>query len=230
MTLHEHPSFLALDRMHLGLASDEQRSHVGDCAACRAHLEAVSEPPLPAGFGVLQRAIEARRRARWSWLGGAASLAAAACAVLLFVSHRPPRVEIDESGYVGAKGFRSVWIYVKHGLETELWDGKKPIAAGDRLRMKLDPGTYHHVQIYSLDADDSATLLFESELTPGQNLTLPDAWEVDGAQAPERLFVVFAQESIEPAWRDWLTGKAPSNVAVLPFVLPKTSDAGSPNH
>lgn len=41
--------------------------------------------------------------------------------------------------YVRAKGFASVWIYVNRGASTELWDGKRPIAA-DRLRVKL--GTY----------------------------------------------------------------------------------------
>lgn len=229
MTVHEHPSFLALDRLHLGGESSAQAEHASSCGVCRGHLEQLSEAVPDARFVALQRAIAAERRARWSWLGGLGAVAAAACALLLFVALRPSGSVVDESAYVGAKGFRSVWIYVKHGLETELWDGKKPIHPGDRLRLKIDPGSYRHVQIYSLDANDQASLLFESALTPGQNLTLPDAWEVDEAQASERLFVVFGQQSVEPAWEDWLNGKADPNIAVLPFVLSKLPDAGSPN-
>lgn len=223
---HEHPSFLALDRMHLGLAPAEVTAHVDDCAVCRQHLDGLGTV-VAGGFGSLQSTMNARRRTRWSWIAGFSSLAAAACAVLLFIGHRTAVSDVDQSVYVGAKGFRSVWIYVKHGLETELWDGKKPIAPGDRLRLKIDPGTYRHVQIYSLDAADSATLLFESDLVPGRTLTLPDAWEVDDAPAAERLFVVFGQQAVEPAWHDWLAGTAGSNVAVLPFVLVKGADAGA---
>ena len=128
--------------------------------------------------------------------------------------------------YVGAKGFRSVWIYVKRGTETLLWDGKRRLLPGDRLRLKVDPGSYQRVAVYAGSA--SPTLLYSGKLTPGQNLTLPDAWEIDDSLNDEQLFVVFSEGPVEPVWNEWRLGRVPPGVAVLPFTLPKAgSDAGS---
>lgn len=224
-----HPSFLALDRAYLGQASAEVAAHLTSCELCPRYLESLETPGHSSAFNAVRLAIDgeygARRR---PWFLAGLSLAAVACGVLFFVMYRTPRMPSGELAYIGEKGFRSVWIYVKHGVETELWDGKKPLSAGDRLRLKLDPGVYHRVAVYVVDERATPSLLFESAATPGRSLTLPDAWEIDDSRAPERLFVVFSDEATEPIVRDWLHGKVVRGGAVLPFVLPKTAtDAGS---
>ena len=224
-TAMNHPSFLALDRAHLGHAGPDLSAHLESCEQCRGYLESLSTLGSASGFVAVQRAIERRPRFSLAWVFGPASLAVAACCLFLFVSHRDGSVEPGLGSYVGAKGFRSVWIYVKHGTETLLWDGKQPLSAGDRVRLKIDPGSYHRVAVYSLSDPQSPSLLFEGALSPGENLTLPEAWEIDGSPKAEQLFVVFSDAPVVPAWDDWRQGKVSSGVAVLPFVLPK---AGSP--
>jgi len=221
-----HPSFLALDRAHLGAASPAVSEHLASCEACRSYVESELGGPVSPDFAALEQAIEARRRPRSGWLWAGASLVAAACALLLVVTHGSPDAKPGADVYVGAKGFRSVWIYVKRGTETVLWDGKRRLLPGDRLRLKVDPGSYHRVAVYS--ASPSPTLLYSGKLTPGQNLTLPDAWEIDDSLNDEQLFVVFSEGPVEPVWNEWRLGRVPPGVAVLPFTLPKAgSDAGS---
>ena len=221
-----HPSFLALDRAHLGLASPAVLAHLAGCAVCRSHVESLVEGPVASDFVALERAIECsiKPRARWLWVG--APLAAAACALLLVVTHRGPHAGTSAEPYVGAKGFRSVWLYVKRGSETALWDGKRHLLPGDRIRLKVDPGSYHQLAVYA--AGPSPTLLYSGKLTPGQNFTLPEAWQIDDSLTDEQLFVVFSEAPVEPEWKEWRLGRASAGIAVLPFTLPKAgSDAGS---
>ncbi|MEO8903736.1 MAG: hypothetical protein ABI488_15650 [Polyangiaceae bacterium] len=223
-----HPSFLALDRAHLGHPTAETTTHLRGCDACRGYLAALSEPVSTAGFVVIERELAARaakRRFSLAWVFGPASLAAVACAALLFMAHRQPNAGRGDEEYVGAKGFCSVWIYVKRGTETQLWDGKQPLAAGDRVRLKLDPGSYHRVALYSLSDPVHPALLYSGALSPGHTLTLPDAWEIDDSKTAEQLYVVFSDAPVEPAWEDWRHGRVARGVAVLPFILPKTGSA-----
>lgn len=221
-----HPSFLALDRVHLGADSPAILTHLASCEACRSYVESPAAAASASGFVALERAIHGRVRPRFNRLWPALSLAAAACALLLVVTHRSRDARPGAAGYVGAKGFRSVWIYVKRGTETLLWDGKRPLSPGDRLRLKVDPGSYHQLAVYSLGP--SPTLLYSGPLTPGQNLTLPDAWEVDNSRGDEQLLVVFSDQQVEPDWNNWRLGRVPAGVAALPFTLRKVGfDAGS---
>jgi hypothetical protein len=220
-----HPSFLALDRAHLGLASPAVVAHLASCGACRSYVESPASAAGASDFAALQRAIDGRSQPRSKWLWAAASFAAMVCALLLVVTHHAPDARPGADGYVGAKGFRSVWIYVKRGSETVLWDGKRPLLPGDRLRLKIDPGSYHRLAVYSLS--EPPTLLYSGRLIPGQNLTLPDAWQIDDSLSDEQLLVVFSDHPVEPEWDDWRLGRVPPGVAALPFTLRKVgSDAG----
>jgi hypothetical protein len=174
----------------------------------------------------VRAAIEQQKRSYFGRIFGIVSLAAAACGLVLGFSHRPAHETSEAPAYLGVKGFRSVWIYVKRGTETELWDGKRPVAPGDRVRLKVDLGAYRHVAVYSLDDAGHATRLFAGGRSQGQNFTLPDAWEVDDSAQPERLFVIFSDRPVEPNWSDIRAGKTLAGTAVLPFVLPKI---GSPS-
>lgn len=226
-----HPSFLALDRAHLGVQTGDVAAHLEHCQACREYLESLTVPaPLPS-FAVRQLALAHRPGGfRWSRVLGAASLLAAACAAILWLQHQPRDVARVDQVYVAEKGFRSVWIYVRRGAETQLWDGKRPVAAGDRLRLKIDAGSFHRVEVYSSNDPQNPTRLFQSALTPGQTMTLPDAWEIDDSPDAERLSVVFSDGPVTPSWEQWRQGKVQPGVAVLSFVLPKTAalstDAG----
>jgi len=229
-----HPSFLALDRAHLGAATHDVVAHLEQCGACREYLETLATTELAPSSALRQQALDRKKSPipRSGWLA-AAALAATFCGLILFIGpDQPPATRADEA-YVGEKGFRSVWIYVRHGTETQLWDGKRPVAAGDRVRLKIDAGSYHRVEVYSLSDPQHPTRLYESALTPGQNLTLPDAWEIDDSPAPEQLFVVFSHVKVTPIWQKWRQGKVQPDIAVLPFVLPKASalsaDAGPSN-
>ena len=230
-----HPSYLALDRASLGEPSAEVAQHLQECAECREYVEGLIEPAPASGFVRVRQQLDARRHARLRAGFVLLPVVAAAAGVLLFVKLLPqpdlPTGSLGEQAYVGTKGFTSVWIYVKHGSSSELWDGKRALFAGDRMRLKLDPGQFRHVAVYSVKDPSVPSLLYESDVKPGESFTLPEAWEIDAEPGAERLLVAFSNAALEPVWPDWLQGKAPPGVMLLPFVLPKSSapdnDGGS---
>lgn len=216
-----HPSYLALDRAALGHVAPELRAHLDACPECRGYVASLAEPPAAADLSEIRRKFAQRKRWPVRALWAALPVAAAACA-LLFVRHQPVATPAaSEQPYVGAKGFASVWIYVKRGTNSALWDGKQPFFPGDQLRLKLDPGRFQRVSVYSLHDPAAPERLYAGALRPNQDATLPDAWELDSEPGAERLVVVLSQDAVTPIWPDWLEGKAPANVAVLPFTLPK---------
>lgn len=218
----QHPSYLALDRAALGQLSGELAQHVNECVECRAYLDSLAAPPTAAGWvevrGALARQRLAQRR-RW-WV--AAPLAAAALA-LVFVTVRPgPPIATESAPYIGVKGFPSVWIYVMRQAETQLWDGKRAFHPGDRLRLKLDPGAFRRIAVYSAKGEVPPELLYEGDVVPGQISTLPDAWELDAEPEAEKLFVVLSDEPAAPRWSEWQDGNVARGLSVLTFTLPKS--------
>jgi hypothetical protein len=217
-----HPSFLALDRASLGSVASDVAAHLEQCEVCRGYVASLREPaPSDALEQARRRAQKPSRIVRLGWLGAPVVVAAAA-GVLLYSRIHPQPALPTHPLYIGDKGFSSVWIYVKHGSKTALWDGKSAILAGDRLRLKVDPGHFKRVEVYSTKDPNAPELLYAGSVTPGRSSTLPDAWEVDAEPGDERLLVVFSSEKIEPNWADWRQGKAQPGVAVMPFVLPKS--------
>ncbi len=236
-----HPSYLALDRFSLGSSASDVAQHLETCADCRAYVASLTEAPPASGIVAVKASVEQRRRSSLRVWGTASSvLAAAACLLLTFGRVGPgPSIAIEKAptedvpNYVGAKGLLSVWIYVKRGPITQLWDGKGPVFAGDRLRIKVDPAGYDRVEVYSLQEPEAPALLYAGAVSPGHDTALPEAWEIDGEGRAERLIVVFSNGVVTPTWDRWLRGEVESGVAVLPFVLPKSSapppdNSGSP--
>jgi hypothetical protein len=219
-----HPSYLALDRAALGSPSPELRAHLESCGACRSYVESLTEAPPISALPRLRRQAEHQtrklRRAWWTLAPLAAAFA------LLFFGLRPSERATDASfGYVGAKGFASVWIYVKRGASTELWDGKHPLSTGDQLRLKVDPGEYTRVEVYSLKRLDAPERLYAGDAVPGVTRTLPDAWELDAEPGAERLVVVLSGSPVTPSFPEWWNGQATPGISVLRFELPKLADA-----
>jgi hypothetical protein len=228
--MNPHPSYLALDRAALGEVSEPLRAHLSACSDCSGYVASLHDAPI-AGELELRRRVEQTQRAKVRKWWAIVPVAAAACG-LLFLGQRTLTPQLIEHGYVGAKGFPSVWIYVKHGNGTELWDGKRALFAGDKLRLKVDPGHFRRVEVYSVPSGAAPERLFQGDVRPGESFTLPDAWELDAAPGTERLVVVLSNGPVSPAWTDWLQGKVQPGVSVLPFELPKTTDVdagdGSP--
>ena len=229
-----HPSYLALDRFSLGSAASEVVQHLESCAECRAYVASLTDAPPASGIVAVKADIERQRRSRLrAWWTASSVLAAAACLLLVFGRFPQPPIAIVKDpaalqgapNYVGAKGLLSVWIYVKRGPTTQLWDGKEPVFAGDRLRIKVDPAGYDRVEVYSLQEPEAPALLYAGAVSPGHDTALPEAWEIDGEGRAEHLIVVFSKGIVKPSWDRWLRGEAPSGVVVLPFVLPKSSAA-----
>lgn len=217
-----HPSYLALDRSSLGCTSAEVATHLERCSECRRYVESLGAVPV-SGIRAVNADIERQRRSRLRvWWAASSVLAAAAC-LLLVLGRFGSAPAGNTASYVGAKGLLSVWIYVKRGPATLLWDGKQPVFAGDQLRIKVDPAGYDRVAVYSLQEPGAPTLLYGGATVPGRNTALPEAWEIDGEGSAERLIVVFSKGIVEPTWDKWLKGQVEPGVAVLPFVLPKSS-------
>ncbi len=230
----KHPSFLALDRAGLGELSPDMSQHLDGCAECRSYVQSLGEAPLASSLVEIRgKLVQRRRRTLRAWWA-ALPVAAAACGLIVLSLNPQPDLPLGPRNpppYVAAKGFLSVWIYVKHGPNTELWDGKKPVSVGDQLRLKVDPGSFRRVEVYSVKPPAAPTLLYSGRVVPGQSATLPEAWEVDAEPGAERLVVAFSNEAVKPVWPDWLQGKLQPGVSVLPFTLPKSPstdpDAGS---
>lgn len=221
-----HPSCLALDRAALGAASSGVAEHLAGCEVCRSYVDGLGDAPsvsamAPIRAGVARAHQRRQNVLRSRWIAGTSAVLAAACLLLLVGRTKPPVVD-QPVPYVGAKGFSSVWIYVKHGSATKLWDGKQAVAGGDRLRIKVDPAGYRRVEVYSVKNANAPELLYSGSVEPTQSVTLPDAWEIDSEPGAERLMVVFSNAPVKPNWGNWLRGHVESGVVVLPFVLPKS--------
>jgi hypothetical protein len=220
----QHPSYLALDRASLGVVSDALRQHLERCAACADYVRRIDQAGTEEGLGEVKRRIQRSHRTTRRWLGAASFAVAAAAGVLVVAGIRPqPELPVQQP-YTGEKGFTSVWIYVRHGTSTALWDGRSPVFPGDRLRLKVDPGRFKRVEVYSTKDPHRPELLYEGTVRSGESKTLPEAWEVDAEPGAEHLLVVFSSEKVKPEWPDWLRGRAQPGVMLLPFSLPKAGE------
>ena len=209
----EHPSFLTLDRLALGMVvSESERAHIQACAHCQAHIEQLrSNELLPSWTRELELHSGAHRvrllRTRSTrWLGHAALGLAAAAAVLLMVIRRQETLDTvpdrspDQVAYTTLRGAPSVGLYVKRGPRVQLWDGRMPIAPGDRLRLKVVPEGFTHVAVFSRsdapEAESRAQLLLSQPITPDGETLLPRAWQVDDSPGAEVLVVVLGRQPL----------------------------------
>ena len=237
----EHLSSLALDTLRLGQpAQESQRAHLASCATCAAELrgeEATLELPpwlgaamngthgRPLGLGLGQPATRARRL-RWMGLSaGSLVLAGAAALMLMRLPSRPmeARDEVHDDRQrpgVREKGFTpATRLYVKRGDEVWVWDGKRRIRPGDRLRLEIHAAGFTHVSVASTPAAGtvSPTLLHQGYLDAGAAL-LPISFKVDEQRGPEVISVVLADGPI-PAGAHDRAARDPSELTTWRKVL-----------
>jgi hypothetical protein len=222
-----HPSYLELDRLALGApAAPETAAHVAACDRCRAHLDGLGQAPaLPAALR--ERASSTARLAWWRGrLLATTGLAMAVVALVVWkstlrldVPDAPPSVAPAADG---SKGLPSVWIYVKHDGELALWDGHRPLAAGDRLRFKIDPQDLTHVDVFTRDEGGARAMVpvFGGDLAAGAITTLPGAWQLDASAGRQSLIVVLSKRAISAreAAR-FVDGGAPAGIWLRRFEL-----------
>ena len=228
-----HPSYLELDRFALGAAGEANTgAHVAACARCRGHLEGLRDvPPPPAALRARLAAAPAPASgkealaafvARWfggrrNRLLGATALAGALAAAVFWLA---PRAPLPPADYDGVKGLPSVWIYVKHENELALWDGEKPLAPGDRLRLKIDPQELTYVDVFSVDDAGTFRPVYGGALARGVVTTLPAAWQLDDRAQREALIVVLSKGPVSPAAaRRFAEAGAPAGVWLRRFEL-----------
>jgi hypothetical protein len=206
----QHPSFLALDRHALGVASADTAAHLAGCETCRAHLRDVAPAT---GVPAWALEIEAPRRPRFAWPWAPRSrklgwgVAALACAAALWVASghlagtpaTGTGAGTGAGAYVGTKGGPEIWLYVKRGERIELWNGSDPVHPGDLLRLGVQPDRYRHISVFGGNGAPRAyTRLYDAPVAAGQPTAVPLAWKVDAQPGDETLLVVLGPEAVAP--------------------------------
>jgi hypothetical protein len=192
----DHPSFLELDRVALGVdVASTTRTHLSSCERCRHHVEQLEQRDSPPTW---VRDLARPRRPRRTWLfGGGFALAAAAAMVLLVVARRDP-----DPSFTTVKGGPSVAVHIKRGDAVFVWDGREPVSPGDHLRLEIAATGYHRVQVFA--AGDVA--LYDAPIAASSgSVLLPTAWKVDAEPGAETLTIVLSDgDSHQPVWRTTL--------------------------
>ena len=173
-----HPSSLDLDFVALGAGRAEVALHVESCPACQAHV-AQSKPTLeaaPAWAHPVRRPL---------WLrGGGLGFAVAAAAVLTLVVRPPPDEPLTRP-----KGQPSFAVWLIRGDSSSLWDGRSPLAPGDRLQLRLAGAGFTQV-VVGVEQEGRWAPLYEGAVNPHGETQLPQSWLVDDRDPSMRLGVL----------------------------------------
>jgi hypothetical protein len=187
--MSSHPSYLLLDRLALGAHMPELDAHVAECERCKSHLHALDQPlEIPAWARALEREPRSSffQNLRGRFVFGSLALATAAAALLIVV--RPQH-------YDGSKGAPSIAVYIRHGEQVSLWDGRASLRAGDAIRLKVSASGYSHLSVALADGG-TLSPLFDGAVSPRGETALPNSWALDNAPGPERLLIVFSDATL----------------------------------
>jgi len=183
---------VALERVLLELALDEQRLHAEQCAQCRARLATLRAQGEDFHRFVFPRTVDAvvasRRPRRLAWLGLLAAPLAAGLALAFW-----PAGPGDD--YVGVKGSTvglAVFTLDPSGAPVRLSDGAR-IPATASLRFRVAPSRPCHLWIFTLDDRGQVSRLFpvegEAPLVSAET-TVPGGATLDGVPGAERVFAL----------------------------------------
>ena len=189
-----------LERVLLGFATEEERSHSATCETCRGRLADMGAQDQDFRRFVFPRTIDAvvaahvgpRRR---RWVGWSLSTAAVAAGVTFLAW--PPAPSND---YVGVKGSGALGLAVYTvdgtGAPVLLDDGAK-VSPAAALRFRVKPSRPCHLWLLSVDGKGTVSRLFPpTGASPliATETTLPGGATLDGVVGPERLVAVCTSE------------------------------------
>lgn len=197
-----HPSFYALDLYAVGARKGELAAHVAHCGRCLAYVEdvaAAAAAPADLVERALRSAPERRapRTRRLAALAGGLALAAAALLTVMRVPGADPTRPERADGTTSVRGGPAVAVYVKRGGQVTLWDGKQPLLAGDRIRLKVIPDGYRELGVFrAADGGGALEPLYRSSIDPMAESTLPVAWQLDDEPGAETLVVTLSRKPV----------------------------------
>ena len=225
-----HPSYLELDRHALGAQREAGTAgHVASCTRCRSYVERVTPAEqaadVPAWLCNLAESAPPRTGLRLRVplaLTGALALAAGVCLTWWSAQSaldRPP-------AYDTAKGLPAVAVYVNHSGNVSLWAGAA-LAPRDSIRLEVAAEDFVHVSVF-VDSHSQAghgrQLLYQGHVTAHARELLPKAWQLDDAELPEHISVLFSTNAITPAHAvELLTAETldPAHAYLVQVTLPK---------
>lgn len=191
------PDDVGLERLLLGFASDEERTHLASCATCHRRLAEMEAQGEDFHRAVFPRTVDSviaahteTRRPRWlGWSLSAAAAAAVTALLLLLLSPEAPRDYVGLKG--GALGLK-VYTLDDTGAPVLIDDGARvsPVAT---LRFRVAPTQPCHLWLLSIDEAGTVSRLFpptgDSALITSETTLLGGA-TLDGATGLERLVAV----------------------------------------
>jgi hypothetical protein len=227
------PSELELDRFHygeLGAAKEEEVTrHIEACAVCAARLRARESGFAAFGevdpdriFGKVSARLAAENVTMLARMRRAIAspvivpLAAAACALFLFLARTPEPETIRSKGRLELSVFRE-----RRGAVEELASGEAAFKAGDRVRFKIRlPEQVERSQILIVGVEASGRM-FTYYPSDGTNRSkepnvrpdgaLAGAIELDSYQGDEWLYLVHCSRGFSI---DELVRKTPGSLGV----------------
>jgi anti-sigma factor RsiW len=214
MTPNAHLSTFALDALALDALTDDEaaqaRSHLADCAECRANAEAGNQLRHRFASRIEPTLATARHRQRrwrgWFALGIATPLVAAAVALLVYVRPRPVASTVPPEAELGIKGDRPIFeVYARRGAHVFAVQNDAVLAPGDEIRFAVAPNGSAFVLIASIDGSGSMTVYYpyngakSANVDPRSRTELPGSIVLDAAQGPERVVAVFSRAPIQAA-------------------------------
>ena len=183
-----HPSFYALDLLHLGVGDAAHRAHLAQCHACSAYLGRLEQPVgVPAD-------LRARVRSRFAWPWFAPLGLATAGVLVAVIAMQGGSTEVR------SKGQPTVSVFLKRGERVMLWNGVEPVQPRDSLRLEVRPEGLPHLRVLS-----GTETLFEGMLASPKE-ALPVGWRVDDHGLDIELGLVFSKSALSEsvareAWR-----------------------------
>lgn len=186
-----HPSFVALDRLHLGLGLEADRLHAQTCQQCGAYLGRLALPvAVPTE---LKERLSGRPPRRWMWLGGLVAVAGA----LISLVTVPPEPEVR------TKGAPVSSLFVKRNETITRWDSTAPVLPGDGLQLEVQPDGFTWLTVL-----DGIQVLWEGAVTSPRH-SLPTSWRVEPGTAAIELRLVFSQTRLPAteALDAWVKGE-----------------------
>jgi hypothetical protein len=222
----EHPSFLALDGLRLGLPHAAARAHLEACQACAVYVQGEGhgdfQADAPAGPPWLARArlappASARSAGWWKrpllvWPAAVSALALTMALLVPRLRAGAPADETLAAAGTRQKGGPGLGVFIKRGESVFSWDGRAAVRPDDRLRFEVHPSGYRFVSVALRPADGAPpAVLYAGQLPPALSF-LPTAFRVDDQGRQEVVSVILSNRPI-PARLHVEAGEAPATEA-----------------